>query len=34
MGRFFRSDEKTPEEVRRPEVDELIQAAKEHLPGK
>jgi hypothetical protein len=34
MGRFFKSDEKTPEDVRRPEVDELIKAAKEHPPGK
>ncbi len=34
MGRFFKSDEKTPESERRPEVDELLKAAQTHPPGK
>jgi hypothetical protein len=34
MGTFFRSDEKTPEETRRPEVDNLVQMALKKPPGK
>lgn len=34
MGTFFKADEKTPEEVRRPEVDNLVEMAKKKPPGK
>jgi len=34
MGRAFKSDEKTPENIRRPEVNDLLDAYKKNPPGR